>query len=378
MNKFKKDFPIDPEIIFLNHGSYGSCPISVFSDYQKWQKILEKQPVEFFQKEIFHLLKKSRNSLSEFVGCNHDEIVFFPNPTTAVANIIHSLDLNKDDEILMTNHEYGALVNAWKSWSKKSGAKIIQQKISIPVDTEENFLEQFWSGVSKKTKVIFISQITSPTALVFPVKPIIDRAKEKGILTIIDGAHVPGHIELNINALDCDFYTGALHKWLCMPKGSTFLFVKYDHQKWIKPIVRSWGKEGNDPESSEFLQNFQWQGTNDMSSYLTVPKALDYYHKYIYPQKNKCFELNIDAYKRFENILGTKPISNGGNWIGQMVSHPLPEETPKDLKDKLWSDYRIEIPIFEWNDCKFIRSSFQIYNQSTDVDYLMNTLESIF
>lgn len=378
MSNIKTDFLIDPEIVFLNHGSYGSCPIPVFSEYQKWQRILETQPVKFFQEDVFRELNKSRNALSEFVGCNTDEIIFFPNPTTAIANIIHNLGLNEDDEVLMTNHEYGALVNAWESWSKSSGAKIIQQKITLPVQTEENFFYEFWNGVSDKTKVIFISQITSPTALIFPIKKIIHRARKRGILTIIDGAHVPGHIDININELDCDFYTGALHKWLCMPKGSTFLFVKNNHQAWMKPIVRSWGKEGADPGPSEFLQNFQWQGTNDMSSYLTVPKALDYYHKYIYPLRAKCYQLNRDAHGRFENILGTQPISNGGDWIGQMVSHPLPKRLPKDLKEKLWKEYRIEIPITEWNDCKFIRLSIQIYNQPSDVDYLMNALQSIF
>ena len=160
MKNVKDTFLIDPNITFLNHGSFGSCPRPVFQEYQKWQKKLERQPVQFMMDKVYPALKKSRIALSEFMGCNEDELIFFPNPTTATTNIIFNLDLKPGDEILMTNHEYGALVRAWTAWGKRTGIKIVQQNIPVPLDTEERFIEEFWKGVNVRTKVIFISHIT--------------------------------------------------------------------------------------------------------------------------------------------------------------------------------------------------------------------------
>ena len=378
MNDIKQNFLLDKTITFLNHGSFGSCPIPVFEDYQKWQRKLEKQPVEFLTNDLWEALKNSRVTLSKFVGCDENEVLFFSNPTSAIANVINSLNLNDGDEVLMTDHEYGALMRQWNLWGEKNKVKIKLQKVPVPVTSKDMFINNFWRGVSKKTKVIFISQITSPTAIIFPVKEIIDLAKSKGILTIIDGAHVPGHIDLNIHSLGCDFFTGAIHKWLCGPKGSSFLFVKKSHQDWVKPIIHSWGKDGNDPGPTEFLQDFQWQGTRDMSSFLTIPKAIDFFLEYIKPNQGHCRKIILEAFSRFKSILGTNAISSGSDWIGQMVSHPLPVNAPLEIKDILMDNYKVEIPIFEWNGNRYIRSSFQVYNEKKDIDSLMSALDSIF
>ena len=378
MNDIKQNFLLDKNITFLNHGSYGSCPIPVFEDYQKWQRKLEKQPVEFLTNDLWEALKHSRVTLSKFVGCDEDEVLFFSNPTSAIANVINSLNLNDGDEVLMTDHEYGALVRQWNLWGEKNNVKIKQQKVPVPVTSKDMFINNFWRGVSKKTKVIFISQITSPTAIIFPVKEIVDLAKNKGILTIIDGAHVPGHIDLNIHSLGCDFFTGAIHKWLCGPKGSSFLFVKKSHQDWVKPIIYSWGKDGNDPGPTEFLQDFQWQGTRDMSSFLTIPKAMDFFGRHIQPNQEYCRKMTLEVFSNFISMLGTEPLTKGGQWIGQMVSHPLPMNAPLEIKDILMEKYKVEIPIFEWNGNRYIRSSFQVYNEKKDIDSLMSALDSIF
>ena len=377
MKNIKNTFLLDPNITFLNHGSFGSCPRPIFQEYQKWQKKLERQPVQFMMDKVYPALKKSRIALSEFIGCNEDGLIFFQNPTTATTNIIYNLDLKPGDEVLMTNHEYGALVRAWTAWGKRTGVKIVQQNIPVPLDTEERFIEQFWKGVNVRTKVIFISHITSPTALIFPIEQILARARDKGLITIVDGAHVPGQVDLDIHALCCDFYIGAIHKWLCGPKGSSFLFVKKEHQKWMKPVVYSWGKDGEDPGPSEFLQDFQWQGTRDMSAFLTIPTAIEFYHQEISSLQSKCREMNVYAFSEFQSILGTKPISSGGNWLGQMVSHPLPDHASPDLKEKLWTRHQIEIPVFEWNGLQLIRLSVQIYNQQNDIDSLMSALPSL-
>ena len=378
MNDIKQNFLLDKNITFLNHGSYGSCPIPVFEDYQKWQRKLEKQPVEFLTNDLWEALKHSRVTLSKFLGCDEDEVLFFSNPTSAIANVINSLNLNDGDEVLMTDHEYGALVRQWNLWGEKNNVKIKQQKVPVPVTSKDMFINNFWRGVSKKTKVIFISQITSPTAIIFPVKEIVDLAKNKGILTIIDGAHVPGHIDLNIHSLGCDFFTGAIHKWLCGPKGSSFLFVKKSHQDWVKPIIYSWGKDGNDPGPTEFLQDFQWQGTRDMSSFLTIPKAIDFFGRHIQPNQEYCRKMTLEVFSNFISMLGTEPLTTGSQWIAQMVSHPLPVNAPLEIKDILMEKYKVEIPIFEWNGNRYIRSSFQVYNEKKDIDSLMSALDSIF
>mgnify|MGYP000262331911 FL=1 len=378
MNKTLGDmFLLDPEITFLNHGSFGACPKPVFKAYQDWQRKLESQPVQFMTNQVYSALEKSRVSMSQFVGCDEDELVFFQNPTTAVTNVIFNLNLNPGDEILMSNHEYGALVRGWKEWGKKTEVNIIQQEISTPVTTEEKFIEEFWKGLTPKTKVIFLSHITSATALVFPIEKIVNIAREKGILTIIDGAHVPAHIPLNIHELGCDFYTGACHKWLCGPKGSSFLFVTKDHQDWVKPVVVSWGPDGDDPTPSAFLQDFQWQGTRDMSAFLTMPTAIDFYKKETRPYQADCQKIIQDAYSELQSTLNSLPISPGGSWLGQMVAHPLPSQKKPDLKEKLWKDHQIEIPIFEWEGQEFIRISIQVYNSKNDVNLLMSALHAL-
>ena len=370
-------FLLDPDITFLNHGSYGACSKPVFKEYQDWQQKLETQPVQFMTNQVYSAMEKSRESMSQFVGCDDEELVFFQNPTTAVTNVIYNLDLKPGDEVLMSNHEYGALVRAWKMWGEKTGVNIIQQDISMPVTIEENFIENFWTGVTDQTKVIFLSHITSSTALIFPIEKIIKLAKEQNILTIIDGAHVPAHIPLNIHELGCDFYTGACHKWLCAPKGSSFLFVKKEHQDWVKPVVVSWGKDGDDPTPSEFIQNFQWQGTRDMSAFLTIPTAINFYNKEIRPYQAACKKIIQDTYSEFPSVLNTEPISAGIEWLAQLVAHPLPKNIPSNLKKRLWEEYQIEIPVFEWNGQAYVRVSIQVYNTQKDVDLLMSALRSL-
>ena len=373
----KEHFLLDPKITFLNHGSFGACPKVVFNNYQFWQEELEKQPVSFLQNVLYEKLEVSRTELAQFIGCEHDELIFFQNPTTAVSNIICNLNLHPGDEVLMSSHEYGALVRSWSEWGLKKNIKIIQQEIKLPLISENEFVENIWRGVSPKTKVIFLSHITSATGLIFPIEKIISMAKEKGIITIIDGAHAPAHIPLNIHKINCDFYTGALHKWLCGPKGASFLYVKKEHQSWMKPLIYSWGKEGNDPGPSEFLQDFQWQGTRDMAAFLAIPCAIEFYYNHLEENLKVCRENIKYASKKLESTLMTEPISNGENWIGQMVSHPLPRSAPPDLKEILYKNYKIEVPIFKWKDYMFIRLSMQIYNEKKEVDLLMRALRSI-
>ena len=230
--KLKSLFMLDPNITYLNHGSFGACPKPIFDELVNWQKQLEFEPTKHLAYDIFPLLEKSRKSLSDFIGCEMDDVILFPNPSTALNAVIKSLELNSDDEILTTNHEYGALDKTWSFICKKTGAKYIQQNIKLPLTSNTYFIERFKKGITDKTKVIFLSHITSSTALIFPVKEICKIAKEKNILCIIDGAHAPAHINLNIEDINPDVYVGACHKWMCSPKGVSFLYVKKELQNF--------------------------------------------------------------------------------------------------------------------------------------------------
>ena len=374
----KNLFFLNPKITYLNHGSYGACPIPVFNDYQKWQKKLEAQPVQFFTDQLWKYLKGTRQSIGRYINCAGNDLILFPNPTTAVNNIFENLNLVKGDEVLMTQHEYGALIRAWGNASKKYGFKIVKKEVSLPLKTKVEFLNQFLSAINNKTKVIFISQITSQTALIFPVSEICKHAKKLGITTIVDGAHVPGHINLDLMKIGCDYYTGACHKWLCAPKGSSFLYVRKELQNEMIPQTISWGEEGEDPGPTKLLQDFQWQGTRDMSAFLAIPSAIKFVEKNSWKKRQEyCREIILDVSNKLNELLKTEPNFLGEQWVGQMVSHPLPSNVPETLKLDLWNKFGIEVPIFEWDNNKYIRISFHCYNKKEDIDKLFHALKKL-
>ena len=372
-------FLLNPHITFLNHGSFGACPRPVFEDYQRWQRCLEEEPVQFMGGAVYEHLRRARETLGSFIGCSGDDLVFVPNPTTGVNTVMRSLQLQPGDEILSTNHEYGALIRAWTHYAKETGTHFVQREVRLPVTTTDDFVDQFWARVTDRTRVIFISQITSPTALIFPVAELCRRARERNILTIIDGAHVPGHIPLNIDELDPDVYTGAIHKWLCAPKGCSFLYVRRDLQPQIKPLVTSWGSAGRDPSTSPFLVEHQWQGTRDLSAFLTIPAAIQFQYDHLTDDvKQRCRHLTLKARQQLLNLLGTAPLSPAtGTWLGQMASVELPIQDGATVQQKLYDDFRIEIPIFPWDGRNLLRVSIQAYNNEEDVDRLLSALKQL-
>ena len=374
-SKLKKSFMLDPEIIHLNHGSFGATPKPIFDSLISWQKKLEYNPTKHLGLDIFTQLDISRDYLAQYINCHKDDIVFFPNPSTALNTVIRSLPLKKDDEILTTNHEYGALDKTWNFICKKTGAKYIRQSISIPLLSKNDFIESFKSGITEKTKVIFFSHITSSTGLIFPAKEICKIAKEKNILCIIDGAHVPGHIDLDIKKLDPDIYTGACHKWMCSPKGTAFLYVKKELQEIMEPLVVSWGYESDTPSHSQFLDYMQWQGTNDISSYLTIPDTIKFLDENNWQQVSKeCKKINRWARKEINQLLKKKPISSD-DFIGQMSSIPMDSNDIIQDQIEFYVKYKIQIPFIKWNDKEFFRISIQVYNSKEDVFKLLEALD---
>ena len=375
--ELKKQFQLNPEYTYLNHGSFGACPIPIFEEREKWQKELEFQPVSFIERNALGYLGKSRESLSEYVHCDKDDIVYFPNPTTAMNMVIRSLDLNEGDEVLSSSHEYGAVERTWKFMSIKRGFKYTSIDIPLPFN-KDDFIDKFQKNISNNTKVIFLSHITSPTGIVFPIKEICKLASSLNIMVIIDGAHAPAQIDLNLSTLGADIYTGACHKWMLCPKGVSFLYASKKVQDLLEPLIVSWGWESEDdfPRQSNFLDYHQYQGTNDISSYLSVPAAVNFLNQNNWISvRDRCHEMVVKSRELLLETSKTEPICSDDS-LGQMAS--IQVKLPKDqsLNDLYiyFQKHKIEIPVIKWNGMEFIRISFQCYNSWEDIEFLNHHL----
>lgn len=375
----KTRFLLDPTITFLNHGSFGATPRPVFEAKMALQREMEADPVHFIQKKLPNYLKEAKYPLAEYLGCEANDFFFTPNPTQAINTVMRSLQLQPGDEILATNHEYGAMDRTWNFYCKKSGAKYIRQNITLPITSKEQIIADFWKGYTSKTKVVFINQISSSTALIFPVKEICDKAQELGLITIVDGAHVPGHIPLNLRELNPDYYTGTLHKWMLAPKGSSFLYVKKEFQADLDPLIVSWGYESLFPSESPFLDYHEYQGTNDYSTYLCTPEVIRFLKENDWENQAKaCRELVIDQYPRFCKLVNSQPICPvTEEFLGQMASIPVCTAKPMELKELLYTKYKIQIPVMPLNDGVFLRFSINAYNTVADLDTLYAALWDI-
>ncbi|MDC0303933.1 aminotransferase class V-fold PLP-dependent enzyme [Flavobacteriales bacterium] len=378
MKNLRGQFNLRPDITHLNHGSFGACPKPIFEDYQKWQLELEKNPVQFFVKEGIDKLDKSREALGKFVGCNADNLVFTMNPSYALNIVAKGFKLKEGDEILATDLEYGAMDRTWNYYCRKVGAKYVQQKFTLPVTSKDQIISEFFKGLTPKTRAIFISHITSTTALRLPVEEICDIAKEKGLITIVDGAHVPGHIPLNLQSLKADIYTGACHKWMLTPKGCSFLYVKKEYQPF-DPLLISWGFETDMPSDSQFIDHHQLQGTRDYSAFLTIPKAIEFRAENDWKTvSTNCKSLVRANAIHFSKAAGGEllcPISD--DFLGQMCSVRINCSDPISLHDKLYADYNIEIPVMQHGDSVFMRFSINGYNSQEEIDKLCLALEEV-
>jgi isopenicillin-N epimerase len=375
-------FLLDPEVAFLNHGSFGACPRPVFEVYQAWQRKLESQPVQFLGQEFDGYMLHSREVLGNYLHTSANNIVYVPNATHGVNIIAHSLKLNFGDEVLTTNHEYGACNYAWDFICQRAGANYRQQAIYLPVASEEEIIDQFWLGVTSHTKVIFLSHITSPTSLTLPVRAICERARNVGIISVIDGAHAPGQLSLDLSTIPCDFYTGNCHKWMLSPKGAGFLYARPEAQFLVQPLVVSWGYQSNfsTPRESIFIDSLQWTGTHDPAAALSVPSAITFMYEHHWDDvRARCHTMLLDAIERICDRTGLAPIyPSNSNFYHQMATIPIPPVTKLDeFKHRLWTDFKVEIPCIEWNSCQFIRLSIQGYNSDNDIDRLINALFSL-
>lgn len=379
MQNFKQQFLLRDDITYLNFGSFGACPKPIFEKYQQFQLELEQEPVQFITVNGLKYLETSRAALGNYLHCDKNDLVYVTNPSYAVNAVAKSFDLKPGDEILTTSLEYGACDKAWEYYCKKTGAAYIKQPISLPVRSTEEFVTEFFKGLSGKTKLVFISHITSSTGLRLPVEEICAIAKEKGIMTFVDGAHAPGQISLNLQDSPFDMYTGACHKWMMTPKGSCFLYVKKEYQQMIDPLIVSWGYNALFPSHSTFLDYHQMNGTRDYSAFLTIPAAIQFMEEHNWPQvAADCRKLVQQNVPVFCELLGSEPLAPvNDDFILQLFSAEIKAPEPEKLHGHFFDNYKIEIPVMRHGDKVYLRYSINAFNSQPDLDTLFEAIKDI-
>ena len=368
-----EQYLLDPDIVFLNHGSFGAVPRPVFETYQHWQRELEANPVIFIGRRLPDLLAESREKLGAFINAAPNDLTFVPNVTYALNIVTRSLDLQPGDVVLTTDHEYGAINRAWRFSCQMRGAKLVNQQISVPVAEPAAVAEQIWSGVDERTKVISLSHITSPSALILPVAEICRRARQAGIITVVDGAHAPGQLDLNLEEIGADYYGGNCHKWLSSARGAGFLHARPERQHLLEPLVVSHGWDRDVPGDSQFQDYFTSVGTIDPAAYLSVPAAIDFQQQNDWPQvRQACHRLLQETEQRILEMSGLPPISPPSMWA-QMRVVLLPGKV--QAYQRLWEEDRIIIPVGQHGGQPGVRISVQAYNTPAHLDSLVRALQ---
>jgi isopenicillin-N epimerase len=378
MDEMLKDC-LSIRLLFSQPWFLRACP-RPYSGNQAWQRQLELQPVQFLGVELDSYLYQSRQKLGEYIHTSATNISYIPNATHGVNIVARSLKLDPGDEIVTSNQEYGACNYTWQFVCEKTGAEYKTQSITLPAESAEQIVDQFWQAVTPRTKVIFISHIASPTSLTLPIRLITQRARQAGILTVIDGAHAPGQITLDLDSLQADFYLGNCHKWMLSPKGAGFIYARPEVQSLIEPLVVSWGYQTrcSPTNDSSFVDYLQWSGTKDPAAALSVPAAIEFMNENEWNKvRFTCHNMLRDAMERIYEITGLPPLYPlESDFYQQMATIPIPQVSDLvELKNRLYSDYKIEIPCLDWEKHHYLRLSIQGYNSGDDIDKLVKAIK---
>ncbi len=366
--ELRREFLLDPEIAFLNHGSFGACPRPVFERYQAWQRELEFEPVDFLHRRLAGLLDDARTALADYVGCPQQDLAFVQNATTGVNLAARSLDLQPRDEVLATDLEYGACDLAWDWICGRTGARYVRTPIPLPLHDPSELVEGLFAATGERTRVVYVSHVTSETALVLPVDEIVIRARELGLVTIVDGAHAPAQVPVDLTALGADFYAGNAHKWLCGPKGAGFLHVRPEHQDTVDAAIVSWGYA----EGRDFSQRIELQGTQDPAAWLAVADAIRFQAERDWDRVcDRCRALTRDARTELCELLGTEPLAPDA-MLAQMATVRLPRSAP-ELSDDLFTRHLLEVPVGGAED-DLLRVSVAAYTTREEIDRLLSAL----
>jgi isopenicillin-N epimerase len=377
---------IDPEILFLNHGSFGACPEALLKVQADLRQRLERDPVHFFTREIGPLWEAARDAVAAFVGADPDGLVFVPNATTGVNTVLRSIDFSSGDEILAIDHGYAACLNAARFVAERSGAKLVTARVPFPIASSDSAFESIVSLATDRTKLALIDHITSPTGLVLPIERIVRALEERGISVLVDGAHAPGMVELDIRSLGASWYTGNCHKWLCTPKGAALLWVREDKREMTRPLVISHGASlvGRD----RFHREFDWVGTDDPTAVLSIPAAIEWLGAQLeggWPAlRRKNRELLLNARRLLlEKVAIDPPCPE--SMLGTLAAIPLSDSKDAGpgphgmdgLHRVLFERHRIEVPVFCWPSFpkRLLRISAQLYNRIEEYEVLAAALE---
>jgi isopenicillin-N epimerase len=377
---WSKLWSLDPDITFLNHGSFGACPIAIQQQQQQLRAQMESEPVRFFALELEPLLDQARHTLAEFVGADAERLAFVPNATTGVNTVLRSLSFYPGDELLTTNHEYNASRNALNFTAQQSGATVKVVEVPFPIAHPGEAIEAVLSAVSPQTRLILLDHVTSQTGLIFPLQPLIPKLTQQGIEVLVDGAHAPGMVPLNLRELGATYYTGNCHKWLCSPKGAGFLYVAED--SLLRPLAISHGANSPRLDRSRFRLEFDWTGTADPTAYLCVPEAIRYLGNLLPGSWIELMTRNRQKAIAARNFLCqvldmTPPCPD--EMVGSMATLPLPNGAAESLQIALFQRFQIEVPIIPWQGSvdRLIRISAQLYNTQTDYDVLARALVTL-
>jgi isopenicillin-N epimerase len=380
-SQYAQHWGLDPTVTYLNHGSYGATPLPVLAYQSQLRQQIEAEPVQFFAHSLEPLLDHARTVLARFVGADPANLVLVPNATVGVNTVLRSLFLKAGDEILITDHTYNACRNALQ-WLVDN-ADIQLQVVDIPfqIASAQVVIDAILDRVTSRTRLVFLDHVTSPTALIFPLAPIIEILNQRGIDTLIDGAHAPGMIPLDLQSLGATYYTGNCHKWLCAPKGAAFLYVRPDKQSTLRPLTISHGANSPRDDRSRFHLEFDWTGTHDPTPYLCIPQAIDFMESLLpggWDQlRSQNHHLVLRARQEIQDHLGlSTPCPD--DLIGSMAALNLENLTisPTVLYQRIWRIHRVEVPLIPWKTGKtLVRISAQVYNILAEYNFLAKILK---
>jgi isopenicillin-N epimerase len=383
----RRHWTLDPDVTFLNHGSFGACPRPVLEAQDRWRARLEREPVRFVTRELEPALDAARSEAARFVGADPEDLAFVANATTGVNTVLRSLALGPGDELLTTDHVYNACRNALGEIAARAGARVVFAPVPFPLRGDDDVLEALLAHAGPRTRLVLVDHVTSPTGCLFPVKRIVDAFAERGVDVLVDGAHAPGMIRLDLTALGAAYYTGNFHKWVCAPKGAALLHVRRDRQEAVHPLVVSHGARATRAGRSRFRLEFDWLGTDDPTPYLCVPDALQFLGSLFasgWPalQAHNRWTAMVERERLAARLRVSLPCPDA--MIGSLATIPLPDSPHPEaspaagdpLQRTLMDRHAIEVPIVIWPSAprRFVRISAQVYNDSAQYRRLGDAL----
>ena len=384
-------WPLDPAVTMLNHGSFGACPEVVLQRQRELRGRMEARPVQFLVRGMQELLDDSRVRLAGLVGADPQDMVFVSNATAGVNSVLRSLDFREGDEILVTNHGYNACNNVARYVAERSGARVVVAEIAVPVESPEQVVDAVLARVTDRTRIAMLDHISSPSAVIFPIEELVRRLDERGVETLIDGAHAPGMIAIDLRRIGATYYTGNCHKWLCAPRPAGFLHVRRDRQERIVPPVISHGYNRPRPGYNRFQDLFDWPGTLDPTPWICVGAAIEFLDSLLpcglaaLLQRNH--EYAVAAQSLLIEELAARPLC-GPEMLGSMAavelaSDPNPPTEPIDqhrLNRELFERFQIEAPVyfFPASPRVVLRVSAQAYNEPEQYRRLVEAVQKLW